>query len=191
PGKVIATINPKKIQENLDMTAPDGAILVRPNRRLNVLAIDTRNNDATKAPLTLTTLHGIAVLAYDPLPRESAAGVIYEVPGDLTEVEPQLAVRTTAPVISIRRLDKSETVKLVFSVDTLPEYVTTGYTRCKTQPYIEKPRLWSKCNRFRHVRTARTRESRCSRCGGPYDRTKCEAKDPLCINCRKTDDSAS
>ncbi|KAG0444381.1 hypothetical protein HPB47_013857 [Ixodes persulcatus] len=121
PGKVIETINPKKIQENLDMTAPDGAILVRPNRRLNVLAINTRNNDATKAPLTLTTLHGIAVLAYDPLPRESAAGVIYEVPGDLTEVEPQLAARTTAPVISIRRLYKSETVKLVFSVDTLPD----------------------------------------------------------------------
>lgn len=39
PDKVIATINPKKIQEKLDMTAPDGVILVRPNRRLNVLAL--------------------------------------------------------------------------------------------------------------------------------------------------------
>ncbi|KAG0445221.1 hypothetical protein HPB47_018221 [Ixodes persulcatus] len=140
PDKVIATINPKKIQEKLDMTAPDGVILVRPNRRLNVLAIDTRNRDATKALLALTTLDGIAVLAYEPLPRESAAGVIYEVPADLTEVELQLAVRTTAPVISIRRLGKSETVKLVFSTDTLPEYVTIGHTRYKTQPYIEKPR---------------------------------------------------
>ncbi|KAG0416586.1 hypothetical protein HPB47_006292 [Ixodes persulcatus] len=155
PDKVIATINPKKIQEKLDMTAPDGVILVRPNRRLNVLAIDTRNRDATKALLALTTLDGIAVLAYEPLPRESAAGVIYEVAADLTEVELQLAVRTTAPVISIRRLGKSETVKLVFSTDTLPE------------------------------------ELRCGRCGGPHDRTKCEAEDPLCMNCNKAHDSTS
>ncbi|KAG0432796.1 hypothetical protein HPB47_020500 [Ixodes persulcatus] len=105
PDKVIATINTKKIQEKLDMAAPDGVILVRPNRRLNVLAIYTRNRDATKVLLALTTLDGIAVLAYEPLPRESAAGVIYEVPADLTEVELQLAVRTTAPVIFIRRLD--------------------------------------------------------------------------------------
>ncbi|KAG0438677.1 hypothetical protein HPB47_016923, partial [Ixodes persulcatus] len=130
PDKVIATINPKKIQEKLDMTAPDGVILVRPNRRLNVLAIDTRNRDATKALLALTTLDGIAV-------------------------ELQLAVRTTAPVISIRRLGKSETVKLVFSTDTLPE------------------------------------ELRCGRCGGPHDRTKCEAEDPLCMNCNKAHDSTS
>ncbi|KAG0413837.1 hypothetical protein HPB47_009006 [Ixodes persulcatus] len=155
PDKVIATINPKKIQEKLDMTAPDGVILVRPNRRLNVLAIDTRNRDATKALLALTTLDGIAVLAYEPLPRESAAGVIYEVPADLTEVELQLAVHTTAPVISLRRLGKSETVKLVFSTDTLPE------------------------------------ELRCGRCGGPHDRTKCEAEDPLCMNCNKAHDSTS
>ncbi|KAG0428218.1 hypothetical protein HPB47_024786, partial [Ixodes persulcatus] len=90
------------------------------------------------------------------LPKQkSAAGVIYEVPADLTEVELQLAVRTTAPVISIRRLGKSETVKLVFSTDTLPE------------------------------------ELRCGRCGGPHDRTKCEAEDPLCMNCNKAHDSTS
>ncbi|KAG0410582.1 hypothetical protein HPB47_012297 [Ixodes persulcatus] len=70
-------------------------------------------------------LEGIAVLAYEPLPRESAAGVIYEVPADLTEVELQLAVHTTAPVISIRRLSKSETVELVFSTDTLLEKPVT------------------------------------------------------------------
>ncbi|KAM7284017.1 hypothetical protein ISCGN_001120 [Ixodes scapularis] len=128
PDKLIATINPKKIQEKLDMAAPDGVIVVRPNRRLNVLAIDIRNRDATKALLALTTLDGIALLAYEPLPRESAAGVIYEVPADLTEVELQLAVRTTEPVISIRRLGKSETVKLVFSTDTVPE--RGGFASC-------------------------------------------------------------
>ncbi|KAG0431695.1 hypothetical protein HPB47_021551 [Ixodes persulcatus] len=138
PDKVIATINPKKIQEKLDMTAPDGVILVRPNRRLNVLAIDTRNRDATKALLALTTLDGIAVLAYEPLPRESAAGVIYEVPADLTEVELQLAVRTTAPVISIRRLGKSETVKLVFSTDTLPDYASGTFHFPELKPELEK-----------------------------------------------------
>lgn len=191
PASVIATINPMKITEKLEMTAPDGVILVRPNRRLNVLAIDTRNTEATKALLGLTSLGGIAVLAYEPLPRELAAGVIYEVPVDITEAELQSAVRATAPVLSICRLGKSESVKVVFSTDTLPEYVTVGYTRYKLQPYIEKPRQCWKCGRFGHVRTACTKEVRCTRCGGAHDRMKCEADDPRCTNCGKAHDSTS
>ncbi|KAM7295065.1 uncharacterized protein ISCGN_024570 [Ixodes scapularis] len=191
PVSMIATINPMKITEKLEMTAPDGVILVRPNRRLNVLAIDTRNTEATKALLGLTSLGGIPVIAYEPLPRELAAGVIYQVPADITEAELQSAVRATAPVISISRLGKSESVKVVFSTDTLPEYVTVGYTRFKLQPYIEKPRQCWKCGRFGHVQTACTNDVRCTRCGGAHDRMKCEAADLLCTNCGKAHDSTS
>ncbi|KAG0418856.1 hypothetical protein HPB47_004541 [Ixodes persulcatus] len=111
PSKIIATINPLKITEKLEMTAPDGIILVRPNRRLNLLAIDTRNRDATKALLALTTIGGIPVQAYKPFPRESAIGVVYGVPSDINDTELQVAIRATAPVISVRRLGTSQVVK--------------------------------------------------------------------------------
>ncbi|KAG0415387.1 hypothetical protein HPB47_007447, partial [Ixodes persulcatus] len=94
PSKKIATINPLKITEKLEMTAPDEIILVRPNRRLNLLAIDTRNRDATKALLALTTI-----------------GVVYRVPSDINYTELQVAIRATAPVISVRRLGTSQVVK--------------------------------------------------------------------------------
>ncbi|KAG0439064.1 hypothetical protein HPB47_016769 [Ixodes persulcatus] len=110
PASMIATINPMKITEKLEMTAQDGVILARPNRRLN-----------------------------KPLPRELTVGGIYQVPVDITAAELQSAVRATAPVISISRLGKSESVKVVFSTNTLPEYVTVGYTKFKLQPYMEKP----------------------------------------------------
>ncbi|KAG0432351.1 hypothetical protein HPB47_020931 [Ixodes persulcatus] len=103
PSKITATINPLKITEKLEMTAPDGIILVRPNRRLN--------RDATKALLALTTIGGIPVQAYKPFPRESAIGVVYGVPSDINDTELQVAIRATAPVISVRRLGTSQIVK--------------------------------------------------------------------------------
>ncbi|XP_040070863.1 uncharacterized protein LOC120843533 [Ixodes scapularis] len=191
PLSMIATINPMKITEKLEMTAPDGFILVRSNRSLNVLAIDTRNTEATKAILGLTSLGGIPVVAYEPLPLELAAGVIYQVPVDVNEAELQSAVRATAHVISMSRLGKSESVKVVFSTDTLPEYVTVGYTRFKLQPYIEKPRQCWKCGSFGHVQTAGTNDVRCTRSGGAHDRMKFEAADLLCTNCGKAHDLTS
>ncbi|KAG0415251.1 hypothetical protein HPB47_007584 [Ixodes persulcatus] len=134
----------------------NGVFLVRPNRRLNALAIDTRNTEVTKALLGFTSLGGIPVIAYEPILRELAAAVIYQVPVNITEAELQSTVRATALVISISRLGRSESVKVVFSTDTLPGYVTVGYTRFKLQPYIEKPRQCWKCGRVGHVRTACT-----------------------------------
>ncbi|KAG0411929.1 hypothetical protein HPB47_010955, partial [Ixodes persulcatus] len=67
-----------------------------PNRRSNVLAKDTRSTDSTKTLLRLTSLGGIRVIAYEPFPRELAAGVIYEVPVDMIEADLQLAVHVAA-----------------------------------------------------------------------------------------------
>ncbi|KAM7303608.1 hypothetical protein ISCGN_013556 [Ixodes scapularis] len=129
PDKSLAKINPLKISEKLEMTAPDGVILVRPNRRLNLLAIDCRNTESTKALLKLESIGGIPVQAYAPHSREAAKGVIYGVQEDISDVQLESSVRATAPVLCLRRLGKSEVVKLVFSTNTLPAYVTIGYTR--------------------------------------------------------------
>ncbi|KAG0439807.1 hypothetical protein HPB47_016525 [Ixodes persulcatus] len=54
---------------------------------------------------------GIPVQAYEPFPRESAIGVVYGVPSDINDTELQVAIRATAPVISVRRLGTSQVVK--------------------------------------------------------------------------------
>ncbi|KAG0444216.1 hypothetical protein HPB47_014036, partial [Ixodes persulcatus] len=109
PSKIIATINPLKITEKLEMTAPDGIILVRPNRRLNLLAsIDTRNRDATKALLAVTTIGGIPVQAYEPFPRESPSHVAHAA-GD--HMNAPAAMQTTP---SARTAAKLTTRHLIF-----------------------------------------------------------------------------
>lgn len=77
---------------------------------------------------------------YAPHSRKAAKGVIYGVQEDISEVLLESVVRATAAVLSIRFLWKPEAVKLVFSTNTLPAYVTIGYTRYNVEPYIEKPR---------------------------------------------------
>ncbi|XP_040068137.1 uncharacterized protein LOC120841324 [Ixodes scapularis] len=191
PDKSLAKINPLKISEKLEMTAPDGVILVRPNRRLNLLAIDWRNTESTKALLKLESIGGIPVQAYAPHSREAAKGVIYGVQEDISDVQLESSVRATAPVLCLRRLGKSEVVKLVFSTNTLPAYITIGYTRYNVEPFIEKPRQCPNCSSYGHIRGTCLKTSRCSRCGGAHDRSKCDTEDPRCINCGKKHESTS
>ncbi|KAG0415265.1 hypothetical protein HPB47_007541 [Ixodes persulcatus] len=191
PDKSLAKINPLKISEKLEMTAPDGVILVRPNRRLNLLAIDCRNTESTKALLKLESIRGIPVQAYAPHSREAAKGVIYGVQEDISDVQLESSVRATAPVLCLRRFGKSEFVKLVFSTNTLPAYVTIGYTRYNVEPFIEKPRQCPNCSSYDHICGTCLKTSRCSRCGGAHDRSKCDTEDPRCINCGKKHESTS
>lgn len=165
--------------------------MVRPNQKLNVLAIDTKNVESTKALFGLTLLVELPVIAYESLPRELAAGVTYEVPGDLINGKLQLAVRATATFTSTYGLGTSENVKLTISTGTLPDYVTLGYTRHKLQPYIEKPCQCWKCCRFGHVQTGCSKEGCCSRCGGAHDRSEHQADRPFCTNFGKAHYSSS
>lgn len=87
-------------------------------------------------------------MAYTPHSRDSAVEVIYGVQADISDVELESSMRATVPVISIRRLGKSEVVKLVFNANSLPAYVTVGYTRYSVQPYIEKPRQCPNCSLY-------------------------------------------
>lgn len=61
--KSITKYNFLKLKDTSEGIAPEGVILVRPNRRLNVLALGTRNIESTKTLLKLTSLGGIAVYA--------------------------------------------------------------------------------------------------------------------------------
>ncbi|KAG0438084.1 hypothetical protein HPB47_017153 [Ixodes persulcatus] len=154
PTKLIAKLNPLTLSQELDSITPNGVIQIRPNYRLNLLAIDMRDNSSMKTILTLTILLGIKFQTYEAHPRSSAVGIIRDVDKDITETDLKKAISATTPVILVKRLGASETVKLVFATETMPEHVVVGHIRFRVLQYTDKPRQCHKCRRFGHIQTA-------------------------------------
>lgn len=191
PTTIITNMNPLALKQMLENLAPDGVIQIRPNYRLNLLAIDARNIESTKSLLQLKKLGTIQVQTYEPAPPSSNVGVIRGVSTEITDADLWASIREKAPVIQVRRLGKTEAVKLVFSTRTSPEYVFVGHTRYSVLSYLEKPRQCPKCNRFGHLASTCSKTQRCSRCGGEHVVSECEAKQPRCINCKRGHDATS
>ncbi|XP_042149633.1 uncharacterized protein LOC121837861 [Ixodes scapularis] len=191
PTTIITNMNPLALKQMLENLAPDGVVEIRPNYRLNLLAIDARNIESTKSLLQLKKLGTIQVQTYEPAPPSSNVGVIRGVSTEITDADLWASIREKAPVIQVRRLGKTEAVKLVFSTRTSPEYVFVGHTRYSVLSYLEKPRQCTKCNRFGHLASTCSKTQRCSRCGGEHVVSGCEAKQPRCINCKRGHDATS
>lgn len=190
-GQLISKINPLKLHEKLDSIYPDGITSVRPNHRLNLLALDTRNTEATKAFLGLTCIGKVSVQTYEPRSTESSVGIIRGVSTDISDADLQTAIRGTVPAKHVRRLGTSDVIKLVFTTSAPPVHVKIGYTRFPVLPYIERPPKCSKCCRFGHIDTACTNTVRCSRCGTAHDGNPCEVEKPRCPNCKQSHESSS
>ncbi|XP_077547664.1 uncharacterized protein LOC144159881 [Haemaphysalis longicornis] len=201
PSKIITRFNPLAVKDGLETLAPDGVLQVRPNNRLNLLAIDTRNADATERLLIISNIAEIPVRAYEPRPSKCGVGVIRGVAKDITPPEILDAgdaacyccqYHQRIPVKSVRRLGKtSERAQIVFATESTPEHVIIGYTRYRVYAYLETPRQCSKCLRFGHVSEVCQLPMRCTRCGGNHDRTTCNAESLRCANCGKKHEATS
>ncbi|XP_077536158.1 uncharacterized protein LOC144148510 [Haemaphysalis longicornis] len=191
PAKIITRFNPLSLKASFELVAPDGVLQLRPNYRLNLLAVDTRNVDATARLLKITTIMGIPVEAYEPRPDNCAAGVIRGVPVEISDAEIRENLLQRTPVKTARRLGKtSQAILIVFNTDTKPQHVILGYTRYTVYDYTEKPKQCSRCQRFGHIAGTCNRKVRCARCGGDHDRADCKAEELRCPNCRQTHEAA-
>ncbi|KAH7955273.1 hypothetical protein HPB52_000077 [Rhipicephalus sanguineus] len=191
PEQIITRFNPLALKTAFEEAAPDGILQVRPNERLNLLAVDTRHAEASERLLKVSSIAGVLVQAYEPRPANCGVGVIKGVPVDLDQADILAALLQRAPVRSLRRLGSSENVRIVFVTESAPEYVILGYTRYRVYKYVEAPRQCTKCQRFGHVAGACRLQARCSRCGGNHDRSACGNEEPQCPNCRKKHESTS
>ncbi|KAG0429367.1 hypothetical protein HPB47_023682 [Ixodes persulcatus] len=144
-------LNPLVLKKKLEDVAPEGIIQIRPNYRLNLLALDTRNVESTKALIRLKSLGPVQVMTYEPPPPSAYVGVIRGVSTEIADAELCAALRGEAPVIRVRRLGTSEAVKITFASGATCEHVYIGHTRYEVFPYLEKPRQCPKCNRFGHI----------------------------------------
>lgn len=183
PAIKIKSFNAIKLTAALEANSPDGIINIRPNSRLNLLAVDTRTTDTTSTLLRITVLCGVNVRAYQPRMSGMAVGVIHGVTDDISEQDLLSAVTATSQVVRVRRLGKSQSVALTFASATLPESVTVGYVRFKMYLYVEKPTQCMACGRLGHVAAACASPPSCIRCRKQHDEGECSARAPCCANC--------
>ncbi|KAG0419587.1 hypothetical protein HPB47_004005 [Ixodes persulcatus] len=83
----ITAISSLKLSVALEQMCPECIQEIRPNSRLNLIAVDTRNGQTTRALLACTQICGLKVRAYEPVPRHFAVGVIKDVDTSLSDAE--------------------------------------------------------------------------------------------------------
>nr|XP_050050996.1 uncharacterized protein LOC126547162 [Dermacentor andersoni] len=135
--QVITRFSPLTMKTAFEAVAPDGALQVRPNERLNLLAVDARNAEASERLLKISSIAEIHVRTYEPRPSNCGVGVMKEVPVDLDQ-EGIFKALQRASVKSVRRLGASENVRIVFARESAPECVMFGYTRYLIHNYRRK-----------------------------------------------------
>lgn len=100
-------LNQLKLSELLDtLTGSEWTIQIRQENGLNLIAVETRNNNATKCLLEVTCL-ATPMRAFEPLFRTE-------------QFQSSKGWTMPAPVTSLRRLDSSTTVVWTFASKEFP-----------------------------------------------------------------------
>ncbi|KAG0414497.1 hypothetical protein HPB47_008340 [Ixodes persulcatus] len=180
----ITAISSLKLSVALEQLCPECIHEIRPNSRLNLIAVDTRNGQTTRALLACTHICGLKVRAYEPVPRHFAVGVIKDVDTSLSDAEIEQHMRSPeGRVARIRRLGQSSIVKIAFSETTLPSFVYLGHVRHPVTPFKERPIQCRKCCGYEHREADCKRPPICSRCGEAHDGNDTCSGQEKCANC--------
>ncbi|XP_042142756.1 uncharacterized protein LOC121833490 [Ixodes scapularis] len=184
----LTALNSLKVSEALEKLCQECIIQVRPNDRLNLIAVDVRNGQAAKTLLNTAILCGVPVRAYSSLSGLISYGVIQGVDAEITEDEIARNLRaedTCCKIANVRRLGRSRVVKVAFTSPKLPSYVLLGHVRYPVSPFTDRPLQCHNCNGFSHKKTACQRPKACCRCGQHHDGTgaECHSTTVKCANC--------
>lgn len=184
----LTALNSLKISEALEKLCQECIIQVRPNDRLNLIAVDVRNGQAAKTLLNTAMLCGVPVRAYSPQSGPISYGVIQGVDAEITEDEIARNLRaddTCCKIANVRRLGRSRVVKVAFTSTKLPSYVLLGHVRYPVSPFTDRPLQCHNCNGFGHKKIACQRPKACCRCGQHHDGTgaECQSTTVKCANC--------
>ncbi|XP_040078499.1 uncharacterized protein LOC120850154 [Ixodes scapularis] len=192
PTILLNKLNGLKLTEALNSHAPTEVGEIRCNKRLNILAVDTRNQESTASLLRIRKLVGIAVRAYEPRNPNTAVGIIRDVDASISEkvLLRNLSANMTK-ITQVRRFADTETVRVTFASATLPEHVFLGRVRHKVELYVDRPAQCRKCGKFGHVKPVCTRPEVCTRCSGSHASERCEAERAKCVNCKGAHEATS
>lgn len=130
-----------------------------------------------------------------PKSATSSIGVIYNVPLDqdildadfctvLKEQKVVKAIRLTYYDQIEKTRKPSKSVKLFFSVPSVPKTVDIGFKSYKTKLFVPKPIQCFKCQGYGHMSNECRNTQRCIKCGENHQNENCKTETHLCINCK-------
>ena len=197
--------NPFEINKAVQDSIPDKSIIkdVRTNRRLNLIAIEFKENEPTiidnliaskkfgkwtatlRRPTTDTFKYGVI------------SPVSVDMDTDLIREHIRINGQHQNIVKSVERMKKrcdtgwtdSNSIKISFSVDSLPNGISIFHSYYKIRPYVSEPLQCFKCQRFGHKADSCKGKQRCLLCGGEHSNKQCNLErnseeDFTCANCK-------
>lgn len=138
--------------------------------------------------------HGLK--AFIPKHKTSIQGVIRDVDTSITNQEIQDNIISTLPVLDVYRFSRrsittegqiqylpTQTVKITFRGQTLPQYVFLYSVRFAVDKYQQPILQCKNCYKYGHPNKYCRNQTTCSKCGDKHHTTKCSSYTLKCINC--------
>ncbi|XP_042150135.1 uncharacterized protein LOC121838127 [Ixodes scapularis] len=93
-------------------------------------------------------------------------------------------------VVQVRRLGKTQAVKVVFEGDTLPAHVKIGLVRHSVRPFVQRPLQCRQCFRIGHVVATCPNSAICPKCAQAHGEENCTSAQK-CVNCQRAHEATS
>lgn len=144
----------------------------------------------------------VGFLANIPLPNISKAGIVYDIPAEYTVEFLKENIASALPALDIYRFNKtvtnrsgervtipSNTIKITFRGQFLPDEVDFFLSKRKVKPFVSSVTRCYKCLRFGHIQKyCKQAKDNCGNCGRSHDG---ECPNPMkCFHCRSPDHHA-
>ncbi|CAN7978007.1 unnamed protein product [Ixodes persulcatus] len=152
--------------------------------------MDARKGEGVLKLPILTKICEVPVRAFLPRPKNSRVGVISDVDTDITEDRLSKIIGSGVSVVQVRRLGKTEAVKVVFEGDTLPAHVKIGLVRQSVRPFVQLPLQFRQCFRIGHVVATCPNSAICPKCAQVHGDENCTSA-LKCVNCQQAHDATS
>lgn len=187
----VKRFNSLKLSEALDSLSPSCILQIRVNTRRNIIAVDCRNSETSRALLRLTSLCGVPIRAFEPRQKTSSVGTVRGVDESISDTALLTCMKSTFPIRSVRRLGTSRTIRVEFASPTLPQHVFVGLVRHAVELHIPNSVQCFRCGGFGHVKASCVRAIVCLRCGKSHATDTCTATELSCVNCGKSHEATS
>lgn len=192
PGFRLKNLGPLKIFSCFKSVV--GVVLNIDYLRDGSLLVTAADDNSYHKLQKLSVVGGHAVKVSHPVQSPPGiSGVITDIPLDTAEGDIVDAL-SGDKVVSAQRISKrirgqdtpTLSVRLIFSVDQLPDKVRLGYSQYTVKPYIAPVKQCYHCRRFGHYAAECRSAQRCARCGDNHSSIDCPTtKDNFkCPNCK-------
>lgn len=187
----VRSLNAIRVSKELESVVPDGIRRIRVNPRLNLLAVDTLNPEATSVLMGVRRMCGVPVEVQEPRSSFKAVGVLYGIQPGMTASQIQASIRSKVPVLGVRIPRPPSPAIVTFASSKIPDYVSVGLVQHRVHLYIDRPPRCKLCGGIGHVVAVCPKPAACRRCGETHDKAQCRAARQRCLNCGQEHDSRS